>query len=267
MIECRNLVKIYRTKDTETVALQGFNLTVHDGEMLAVMGASGSGKSTLLNIIGCLEEPSAGKLIINGTDIYRLSESERTEWRKHHIGFLKQNSADNLLPYLTVLENVLVPMRLSGKPDKKKAESLLEAIGMVRFRDRPLAGLSGGEQQRVAIAVALAGEAEILLADEPTGNVDRQTCDDVMRLLTTVCSGKTVLIVTHDTHLSSMVERVIEIRDGRLSGEKHVEREYAVLSPEGLLQIPKELLVQAGITSDKITVSVRGQEIILTQQE
>lgn len=265
MIECRNLVKIYKTSKTETVALEGLDLTVRDGEMLAITGASGSGKSTLLNIIGCLEEPSAGKLIIDGVDIFRLSEEKRTEWRKKHIGFIRQDSEDNLLPYLTVLENVLLPMRLCGKPDVKKAESLIEAIGMKELKNRNLNSLSGGEKQRVAIAAALAGDAEILLADEPTGNLDRKTCDAIIGLIKKLCLNKTVLIVTHDTHLSSSAERVINIRDGRLSGERLTEKEFSVISPNGLVQIPKELLAKAGFTTDKVTITARENEIVLKQ--
>ncbi len=168
MILCENIVKIYKSGESKTLALQGLDLHVKKGEMLAVMGASGSGKSTLLNIIGCLEKADAGSLFIDGIDAFKMSFQEINDFRTNKIGFVWQNNARNLIPHLSALENVLAPMRISGQVNKTRAVELLKTVGLEHRIQNTLFELSGGEQQRVAIAVALANDPSIILADEPT---------------------------------------------------------------------------------------------------
>ena len=280
MIQCENLVKIYKNGETETIALQGLDLEVKDREMIAVMGASGSGKSTLLNIIGCLEKPDAGALFIDETDVLRLTANELITFKMERIGFIWQNNARNLIPYLSAIENVLAPMRLLNKPDRNRAKELLDAVGLKDRFQSTLYQLSGGEQQRVAIAVALANNPSILLADEPTGSVDSSTCDTIMDLFRSVNKnmGKTIVIVTHDMHLSSMVDRVVYIRDGRTSSElirtnsgshlSQTHREFSLIDKNGRVQIPKNILEQSAIKGKLVTFQlVDGNILICSGQE
>ena len=189
IIECENLVKIYKTRDLEVLALQGLDLEVEYGELLALIGNSGSGKSTFLNMLGGLDRPSAGKLLVDGKNILKLTERDLVEYKRDTVGFVWQNNARNLIPYLTAIQNVQVPMQFSGKkrengenPDSHlsrditaRAQELLELVGLEKRKNSRLDQLSGGEQQRVAIAIALANEPKLLLADEPTGSVDLRT--------------------------------------------------------------------------------------------
>ena len=189
MIECDSLVKIYKTKDIEVLALQGLDLTVKRGELMAIIGNSGSGKSTFLNMIGGLDRPSAGKLYVDGKNLFQMTENELVKYKRSTVGFVWQNNARNLLPYLTAWENVMTPMlfveekekAVSEEEKKKRALELLELVGLGHRKDSKLNQLSGGEQQRVAIAIALANNPKLLLADEPTGAVDRKTADDIWK--------------------------------------------------------------------------------------
>ena len=218
MIECDNLVKIYKTKDIEVLALQGLDLTVERGELMAIIGNSGSGKSTFLNMIGGLDRPSAGKLYVDGKDLFRLTEAELVEYKKNTVGFVWQNNARNLLPYLTAYENVMTPMLFSKEENKKeRANELLELVGLSHRKNNRLSQLSGGEQQRVAIAIALANKPKLLLADEPTGSVDRNTSDYILDMFRKLNEelGITIVIVTHDqgpvsyTHLTLPTKRIV----------------------------------------------------------
>ena len=190
MIECDSLVKIYKTKDIEVLALQGLDLTVKRGELMAIIGNSGSGKSTFLNMIGGLDRPSAGKLYVDGKNLFQMTENELVKYKRSTVGFVWQNNARNLLPYLTAWENVMTPMlfveekekAVSEEKKKKRALELLELVGLGHRKDSKLSQLSGGEQQRVAIAIALANNPKLLLADEPTGAVDRKTADDILEM-------------------------------------------------------------------------------------
>jgi ABC-type lipoprotein export system ATPase subunit len=259
-IMCDNLVKIYKIADLEVVALQGLDLTVDPGEMIAIVGASGSGKSTLLNILGGLDVPSAGRIEVSGFDLLNMTEEDRVQYRSEVIGFIWQQTARNLLPYLTARENVELPMTLAGAPgfaSRAFAEELLELVGLAdRMNHRP-AQLSGGEQQRVAIAVALANGPSVLLADEPTGELDTATSRDVFHLFQQVQRelDVTIVIVTHDVAVSDQVQRTVAIRDGRVSSETlrfedfDAEgegllraEEFAVLDKAGRLQIPAEFI-------------------------
>ena len=287
MILCDNLVKIYKTKDLEVLALQGLDLTVEKGELMAIIGNSGSGKSTFLNMIGGLDRPSAGKLYVDGKNLFRMTEPELVEYKKNTVGFVWQNNARNLLPYLTAWENIMTPMLFAKSEEKKqRATELLELVGLSHRRNNRLNQLSGGEQQRIAIAIALANNPKLLLADEPTGSVDRNTSDyilDVFRELNEQL-GVTVVIVTHDKGLAKKVNRVVSIRDGKTSSERimksdyldklgdvnfnwngvaDTQEEYAVLDRAGRLQIPRELLDKLGIEGNKVKLEYKNGVIMI----
>lgn len=294
MIECDGLVKIYKTKDIEVLALQGLDLTVKRGELMAIIGNSGSGKSTFLNMIGGLDRPSAGKLYVDGKNLFQMSEEELVEYKRSTVGFVWQNNARNLLPYLTAWENVMTPMLFmkDGKSEaqkKKRAEELLELVGLAERKDNTLSQLSGGEQQRVAIAIALANEPKLLLADEPTGAVDRKTADDILDMFRKLNEqlGITIVIVTHDNELASKVNRVISIRDGKTSSERIMKNEYknrledisiewqreeaqeefVVLDRAGRIQIPSELLKEMGMNGNKVKLEIVDGKIVIEKPE
>ena len=229
MIQADGLVKIYKTKQTEVLALQGLDLTVEEGELTAIIGNSGSGKSTFLNMIGGLDRPSAGSLFVAGSNLFTMTEKELVLYKRDTVGFVWQNNGRNLLPYLTVLENVMLPMSLSStKQKREKALGLLEMVGMSHKKKSRMNMLSGGEQQRVAIAIALANSPKLLLADEPTGSVDMKTANYIFDVFSELNkNGQTILIVTHDVALSKKVKRVVAIRDGKISSERVLKEAYA----------------------------------------
>ena len=292
IIVCENLVKIYKTKELEVLALQGLELTVKRGELMAIIGNSGSGKSTFLNMIGGLDRPSAGKLTVDGKDLFKLNEKELVEYKRSTVGFVWQNNARNLVPYLTAWQNVQLPMMFSSaKKKKEKALELLELVGMSHKKDSRLSQLSGGEQQRIAIAIALANEPKILLADEPTGSVDVATANyilDVFRELNRKL-GLTIVIVTHDRMLAKKVNRVVAIRDGKTSSEmimkqsyvdqlnsvgtfeegqeEPVQEEYVVMDRAGRVQIPKEYLESMGISGNKVRMNMEDGKIVIEAPE
>ncbi len=217
MIELIDVYKVYRLGIHEVQALRGVNLKIERGEFVAIMGPSGSGKSTLLYLIGCLDKPSRGRVLIEGLDTSKLSDRELTELRRDKIGFIFQQYY--LIPTLTALENVELPMVFKGVPKDERierAEELLEMVGLGEKKDRKPNELSGGEQQRVAIARALANNPSILLCDEPTGNLDTKSGRIVMDIIKrlNVERGVTVVLVTHDPSLKVYADRVIKIRDG-----------------------------------------------------
>jgi ABC-type lipoprotein export system ATPase subunit len=223
-IECDTLVKIYKVADLEVVALQGLDLHVQRGEMLALVGASGSGKSTLLNILGGLDNPSAGRCEVAGYDLTKLSARQRTHYRRIVVGHIWQQTSRNLLADLTIGENVEAPLALAGWPRQKRsrrARVLLELVELGQKTDRKPGQLSGGEQQRAAIAVALANQPPLLLADEPTGELDSRTAETIFMLLRRLNRelDLTMVIVTHDASVAHSVDRTIAIRDGRTSTE------------------------------------------------
>ncbi|MBN1247858.1 MAG: ABC transporter ATP-binding protein [Anaerolineae bacterium] len=277
-IICDNLVKIYKVADLEVVALQGLDLVVQRGELLGIVGASGSGKSTLMNVLGGLDRPSAGRAWVDGKDLLKLSNSELNQYRRVEVGFVWQHGARNLIPYLNAFENVKLPMTLAGQAGRRVNQRANELLGLVGLGERArhkLSELSGGEQQRVAIAVALANGPKILLADEPTGELDSVTALTIYELFNDLNRelGVTTLIVSHDPSIARHVHRVVAIRDGRLAtetvrsklngsasvrpgegamyheDEMHDEifEELTVLDSAGRLQIPKEYLQQFGI--------------------
>ena len=285
IIECENLVKIYKTRETEVLALQGLELTVQQGELMAIIGNSGSGKSTFLNMIGGLDRPSAGRLIVDGKDLFKLSDRELVRYKRSTVGFVWQNNARNLLPYLTALENVQTPMLFErGGRRRQRAGELLELVGMAHRKNSRLDQLSGGEQQRVAIALALANKPKLLLADEPTGAVDAKTAAyilDVFRRLNEEL-GLTIVIVTHDPNLARKVNRVVAIRDGKTSAERiakgdyaarldeisgfvqETHDEYALLDRAGRLQLPREMLDALRLSGNRVRVEMENGRIVLT---
>jgi ABC-type lipoprotein export system ATPase subunit len=225
MILCDSLVKIYKIQDLEVMALQGLDLAVDLGEFMAIVGPSGSGKSSLMNILGGLDRPSAGKAIVDGQDLLKLSTFALTRYRRQKVGFLWQQPARNLIPYLSVEENVEMPMIISGMPyNERKAwtRELLDAVSMWDRRQHGMQQLSGGEQQRTAISVALANKPVLLLADEPTGEVDTATAQNILDTLRHLNReyNLTIVTVTHDPRIADQVDRVVTIRDGKTSSER-----------------------------------------------
>lgn len=304
LLTCDNLVKIYRITDREVVALQGLDLTVARGEMLGIVGPSGSGKSTLLNILGGLDRPSAGRVTVGGQDLVKLSDAGLDRYRRLQVGFVWQQPARNLVPYLSVADNIALPLAFSGRAlrhQRLRVQELLTAVGLTARSHHRLAELSGGEQQRVAIAVALVNGPELLLADEPTGELDSANAAAIFDLLRSLNRelGLTIIVVTHDPGIAAQVNRVVAIRDGRTSTETvrrptvsapdapeqlstarrsvHAKRapeqdlgqklahhydEYVVLDAAGRLQVPREYLERFGI-SDRARLELREDGILI----
>lgn len=287
MILCDNLVKIYKSKETEVVALQGLDLTIQKGELTAIIGKSGSGKSTLLNIIAGLDRPSAGSIHVDGKNLLKFNDRQLMMYNRETIGFVWQNKARNLLPYLTAELNVQVPMMITGRKERRnRARHLLDLVGLSNKYKSKLRQLSGGEQQRVAIAIALANNPKLILADEPTGAVDNKTTIKIMDLFEKLNRDLkvTIVIVTHNTKLASTVNRVISISDGMI-GSEMVKREdyrkklsemddvdnpdeshdeFAVMDNKGRIKIPEEyiqVMKMRGGERVKIRKSAAGFEI------
>lgn len=296
MIRCENLVKIYKTDEVEVMALQGLDLVVKRGELMAIIGNSGSGKSTLLNMIGGLAKPSAGRLYVGGKDLFRMSERELVEYKQKTVGFVWQNNARNLFPYLTAQQNVEVPLLLSNRKNSEaRALELLELVDMAHKRGSLLNELSGGEQQRIAIAIALANEPDLLLADEPTGAVDGRTAAHILDLFWKLNQelGLTIVIVTHDPNLANKVGRVVRIRDGKISSEQlmktsllkkleelgsledmeketkiadieQTHEEFAVLDRNGRIQLNQEMLDAMKVSGNNLKLELVDGKIVIS---
>jgi ABC-type lipoprotein export system ATPase subunit len=288
LVVCDNVVKIYRVAELEVVALQGLDLTVRRGEVLGLIGVSGSGKSTLMNILGGLDRPSAGRVRVDGADLLKLSARGLDRYRRDKVGFVWQQGARNLVPYLSAIENVLLPMSLAGRQGRTErawADDLLRTVGLADRRRHNLQQMSGGEQQRVAIAVALANRPPLLLADEPTGELDSVTADGIYRCFheLNVAYGVTIIIVSHDPGLAYRVDRVVEIRDGRTSSETRRQggvpphalnggahdaehppalEELVVVDSAGRLQVPREYLQRLRIAG-RVRLELREGEIAI----
>ena len=285
LIVCENLVKIYSISNegsasVEVQALQGLDITVNDGEMLGVVGASGSGKSTLLNVLGGLDRPTGGRATVGRRNLGALSESALDAYRRDEVGFVWQHGTRNLIPYLTALENVELPLTLSGKVgriSRERAVALLELVGLRERMDHRLEELSGGEQQRIAISIALANQPSLLLADEPTGELDTATAQTIYDLLRDLNQrlGLTMVIVSHDPGIARHVDRVVAVRDGKLAsetvrvqkvdgGEHHIE--LAVLDSAGRVQLPREYLEEFGIKR-RVLIETTEEGILIRKPE
>lgn len=277
-IECADLVRIFSAEGVEVQALQGLTLSVERGELTAIVGASGSGKSTLLAILSGLDVPTAGKASVAGHDLLAMSTRERTLYRRHTVGFVWQQTARNLLPYLTAAENIAMALsvaRTKTATRGPRVDELLDLLGISAMRDRLPAQMSGGQQQRVAIAVALANEPEVMFADEPTGELDEgnsQLVFDAMRSVNEKL-GVTVLIVTHDQEVSRQVRRTVQIRDGRTSTEvlrstrtdefgveQHHAQEFAVLDRVGRMQLPQEYITRLSM-KDRVRLELEQDHV------
>ncbi|CAL9306718.1 ABC transporter ATP-binding protein [Streptomyces sp. R02] len=286
LVTCDRLVRVFTADGVEVQALQGLDLLVRKGELMALVGASGSGKSTLMNILAGLDTPTAGAARVAGRDLLTMSARDRLAYRREVVGFVWQQTSRNLLPYLTSAQNVALPMQLTGRRGGRsrsarraraeRALELLELLEVADCRDRRPHEMSGGQQQRVAIAVALAGDPALLLADEPTGELDSHTGEQIFAAFRTANErlGTTVVIVTHDQAVASEVRRTVAIRDGRTSTEvlrrsevdaatgheKVVAREYAMLDRAGRLQLPAEYTDALGMR-DRVALELEPDHI------
>jgi ABC-type lipoprotein export system ATPase subunit len=279
LVECEGLVHIYKTAELEVVALQGLDLRVEAGEMVAIAGRSGSGKTTLMNLLAGVEPPSAGAARVAGHDLARMDDRERDRYRREVVGYLLQHSLANLALDLTVMQNVQVPM-IAGGPHRRgsRARTLLERLGLgAQARLRP-AQLTGAEAQRLALAVALANEPRLLLADEPTAELDGANARELLVDLTSLLRdfGTAAVMVTHDQQLERHVDRVIQIRDGRTSterrwlarpnGDREVADELVILDRAGRLQLPRAHVEKLGLR-DRVRVHLEDDSIRITPAE
>lgn len=273
-IVCRDLVRIYRSQDVEVQALQGLTLTVRRGEMVAVVGESGSGKSTLLGILSALDEPSAGTAVVAGTDLTGLSTKGRTAFHRHAVGFVWQQTARNLIPYLTVAQNIAAVLAVAGVRGRARSDRTDEVLALVGMTDHAQAlpeDLTGGLQQLAAIGVALANSPRVLLADEPTGALDRASARAVLATMRAVneAAGVTMLVVTHDEQVASQIRRTVRIRDGRTSTETIRDdlgagpgAEYAVVDAAGRLQLPESFQRALGL-HDRVRLSLHDDHVAI----
>jgi putative ABC transport system ATP-binding protein len=275
-ILCRDLVRIFVTEGIEVQALQGLNLRVEAGEIVALVGASGSGKSTLLSILSGLDRPTGGTAEVAGADLLTLGRRDRVRYQRQTVGFVWQQAARNLLPYLTAAQNVALPLTITRAPDRRgRALELLDLLGVAHCQDRLPSQMSGGQQQRVAIAVAVANSPRVLLADEPTGELDEATSAEVLEMIRAVNAetGVTTLIVTHDPTVSEHVARTVQIRDGRTSTEvlrrtetdehgteRHVAEEFAVLDRVGRFQLPPDFVESLDLR-DRVRLSLEPDHV------
>ena len=276
-IWCEDLVRIYSTDGIEVQALQGLNLSIDEGDVVALVGASGSGKSTLLGILSGNDRPTGGRARVAGVELTTMNRAQRVDYQRHVTGFVRQRTSSNLLPYLSAAENVALPMVIAGRREQdKRVRELLGLLGVSGCADRRPAQLSGGQQQRVAIAAALANDPRVLLADEPTGELDQENSAQVLEAMRRAAEnlGTTVLIVTHDRGVSSHVRRTVAIRDGRTSSEvirrritgpdgreSTLTEEYTVIDRAGRIQIPQEHVIRLGL---KDRVRILGEEDHIT---
>lgn len=297
LVVCENLVRIYKIAELEVVALQGLDILVDHGELMAIVGASGSGKSTLLNILGGLDQPSAGRVWVDGQDLLKMDNKTMDRYRREKVGFVWQQTGRNLIPYLTAQENVELPMIVAGRSPRERrrwANELLEAVELSDRKDHKLSQLSGGQQQRVAIAVSLANRPILLLADEPTGEVDSATAETIFSTFRRLNAAfnLTTIIVTHDPRIATQVDRVVAIRDGKTSTEtvrqvnqatrqeseeeedqeeallqEHISyREFVVLDSAGRLQLPQEYREILNI-GDRVEVDLIDEGILVRPVE
>jgi putative ABC transport system ATP-binding protein len=267
LLACDGLFHLYVLEGREVVALQGVDFAVEWCEMVALLGPSGSGKSTMLAILGGLERPSAGRVLLDGIDVTRLTEAQLTQLRRRRLGFIWQGPPRNLLMHASAWENLDLPMVLAGLPAgrrRRRARVLLDAVDLGEAAHKPIRALSGGEQQRLAVAVALANNPPLLLADEPTSQLDRANVHRVVELLREAREdlGTTVVVVTHDAEVAAAMDRTVTIRDGRVSAEGRGGAEYAVVGPTGSLHLPAHAL-DVLPPGARVVVEVDGGQVVL----
>jgi ABC-type lipoprotein export system ATPase subunit len=267
-VECAGLVHIYKTADLEVVALQGLDMTLEEGEVVAIVGASGSGKTTLMNVLAGVQAPSAGQARVAGWDLGSLSGGARDAYRRDVIGYVWQSAALNLTAELTAYENLQLPLLAAGKSGsdrRRRADELLDAFELTGRRHHLPSQMSGGEQQRLALGVALANRPRVLLADEPTAELDRASARQVLEDIRALREreGTTVLMVTHDHEVEHHVDRILRIRDGRTSTETTAGAgELVILDPAGRLQLPKSVREAAGLGARVRVRAERGRVVI-----
>jgi ABC-type lipoprotein export system ATPase subunit len=272
IIDCRNLIKIHKQGNLEVVALQGLDFTMEEGEFISVVGKSGAGKSTLLTILAGLDVPSAGAVEVTGLELSDITERGLVRHYRRNVGFLWQDFTRNLIPYLKAIDNVELPMLLAGvgaKRRKARALALLEAVGLRNHAYSKVHTMSGGEQQRLALCVALALGPKLLLADEPTGELDTETSLGIYEVLRrlNVEGGLSILVVTHDVALAQRTDRVVRLADGRVAGPDH-HRESATVEvgPHGAVEIPRDMLIEAGI-GDRAKARIVEEGILLQPED
>jgi len=272
VIQTENLIKIHKQGSLEVVALQGLDFTMAEGEFISVVGKSGSGKSTLLTILAGFDRPSAGRVTVAERDLTDLTPKELTRFYRRDVGFVWQDFTRNLVPYLKARANVELPMLLAGvggRKRKKRALALLEAVGLRNSAYAEVRTMSGGEQQRLALCVALALGPKLLLADEPTGELDTETSLEIYELLRGLShqGGLSVLVVTHDVALAQRTDRIVRIADGRIATQgRKGQEELVAIDQRGVVQLPLDMLIEAGI-GDHVRVKLIDDGILLQSEE
>ncbi len=272
IIDCQNVIKIHKQGNLEVIALQGLDLTVEQGEFVSLVGASGAGKSTLLTILAGFEKPSAGKAVVVERDLSEMSSKDLTRYYRRDVGFVWQDFTRNLIPYLDAVDNVELPLLLGGiggKKRKNRAMALLEAVGLRGKAHASVHTLSGGEQQRLALCVALAPGPKLLLADELTGELDTETSIEMFNLLRTLSheGGLSVLVVTHDIAIAQRTDRVVRIADGRIATQTRLgSSELVTIDQRGMVQLPRGMLIESGIT-DTVRVKLVKEGILLEPED
>ncbi len=268
IIECHNLIKIHKLGALEVVALQGLDLTMEQGEFMSVVGASGAGKSTLLTILAGFEKPSAGRVTVADHSLNDITPKQLTRYYRREVGFMWQDFTRNLVPYLDVAQNVELPLLLggvAGRKRKKRAMALLEAVGLRGKAHAAVNTLSGGEQQRLALCVALAPGPRLLLADEPTGELDTENSLEMFELLRRLSheGGLSILVVTHDVAVAQRTDRVVRIADGRIATQsRRGATELVAVDKRGMVQLPRDMMIEAGI-DDHVRVKVVPEGLLL----
>jgi ABC-type lipoprotein export system ATPase subunit len=270
IVDCQNLIKIHKQGNLEVVALHGLDFKMARGEFISVVGKSGAGKSTLLRILAGLDLPSAGKVSVADLSLTDINQRDMTKHYRRRVGFLWQDFNRNLLPYLKAQQNIELPMLLAGvggRERKRRAKHLLEATGLQNLAHATIHTMSGGQQQRLALCVALAGEPELLLADEPTGELDTETSMEIYELLRGLNQeGLSILVVTHDVVLAKRSDRVVRLADGRLASQGAGEDYHVTVDATGAVALPRDLLLAAGVERDA-SAKLTPEGILIQRRE
>lgn len=272
IVDCRNLIKIHKQGNLEVIALQGLDFEMEQGEFVSIVGASGAGKSTLLAILAGFEKPSAGQVEVVERDLTDITARDLTRYYRRDVGFVWQDYTRNLVPYLDAVQNIELPLLLGGigrRKRKRRSLALLEAVGLRGKAHAPVHTLSGGEQQRLALCVALAPGPKLLLADELTGELDTETSLEIFELLRQLSheGGLSVLVVTHDVAIANRSDRVVRIADGRIATQSRLgTTETVAVDNRGMVQLPRDMMIEAGI-GDEVRVKVVPEGLLLEPEE